>query len=461
VEDTARKLAKESYSIANPPAPAGKPAAGTANKQAADMLLGPVLGLAALPATTTVAALGAVTDAGAGEVAARAGLALLNRTLDALSVSSSPTTLDTFRMRETWLAMTTGPGKTALENIAGIVGGVARLAIGDTKSLGQALEVGALGFNYGWQYGVHDLAYPKVPIGAALADFSGEIIRYLPVTWISALGTGDLWKTANASVEDSENVLLSALTQPVGMVMVVANIGRFLAIGLRDCNDVEEYLRREQAIVAQYPELGTQAGVNTLLALPKDEAALSAPIKALLDLEKKRPFTCTEFEYYVGNARSIDRPDAVASGLLSHSSLPVGVFAQDLVDLAQDTSFWYSGKLLGREQGLIRMARLFGNAVQARLAQDPSLQTDAGLDTAQVNALLDLQGDTAAGAERVKILAREKIRSFDRLEANPDVRVPGDVRKRRQFFVDLLNTTESRWPSANPAGPKAATSIAA
>ena len=74
--------------------------------------------------------------------------------------------------------------------------------------------------------------------------------------------------------------------------------------------------------------------------LSDDDALKDPAVKALEEFWKERPFTCTEFGFYVGEAKSKTDPDGVARGILSHSTLPVGVFPQELIDLAQDTAFW-------------------------------------------------------------------------------------------------------------------------
>jgi len=443
VENRARDIATRSSEIARHDGVTLSSTPGSANKIAADMILGPVASVAGLPVTTAGDALAAVSNTQAGGVATEALTSAANRAMDALSVSSAPTVLDTLTIRQTWLSMTTGPGKTSLANIVDFAGAMLRLSVGDTRSLASVLQTTAVDFNYGYQYGVNDVLYPKVPIGTVLADLSGLIVRYLPATYISALRTGDLWKTANASVEDGEGLMVSVASYPVGLILVVANIGRFLAMGLRDCNDVEMYLRREQEIVARFPELATMEGVQSLLRLDPEDAAKSNAILALADLQKLRPFTCTEFEYYVGNAKSIDRPEAVARGLLSHPFLPVGVFPQDLIDLAQDTAFWYSSRLLGREAALVRVTRLFGETVRGRLAADPSLEHDGPSNRQFIDALVETTQRDPRRVQDLKAAVNQKIASIDRLEANPDIPVPRHTRMRRQYLAELLASLDA------------------
>jgi hypothetical protein len=446
VDLRASNILQEANAIAGTrESPAGSET-GMVRKLAADMVLGPATGLIALPLTVASEFAGAAAATEPGQAAAKAASSVINAALDSVAVSGSPSILDSGQIRDAWLAMTTGPGKTALGNLVHFCTAAARLSIGDTRSMAKVLDDAAVSFNYGLQYGRQDLLYPRVPVGEFLADLSGAIVRYLPATVISALRTGDLWKTVNASLEDGENVFLSAVSYPAGMFLVAANVGRFLVMGLRDCNDIDRYVHREMDVVRAYPELGTEQGIMHLLAVPREAAARTKAIQALVELEKKRPFSCTEFEFYVGNARSLEDPESVAAGLLNHSTLPAGVFSQDVIDLAQDTAFYYSSKLLGRDAALIRMLRLYGPRVRDRLAADPTLETDAGLDEAQIKVLLDRADDSPEKLDRLCTLAEEKVRSFDRLEANPDVPVPAQVRKRRRFYLKLMGSIERREP---------------
>ena len=402
-----------------------------------NLIFGPMAAIASLPLAAATEATTVLADTAPGRKLRNALAMGINTALDALSVTPAETTLDTFRMRETWMAMTTGPGKSALADIVNMSTGFARVFMGDTRSLANALETGIINMNYGWQYGKHGYAYPQVPIGGILSQIAGLLVQRQPATLIEALGTNHLWKVGNASLEDIDNAIAMAGLYPAGLGLVAMSIGRFLTMGLRDCNVVESYIRAESELISQYPELRDEAELARLSQLSEEDALRNPAVKALSEFWQRRPFTCTEFEFYVGCAKSKTSPDQVARGLLNHAHMPVGVFPQELIDLAQDTAFWYSCTLLGREEGLKRVLRLYGAGVRDRLGADPTLETNAGLDAARAQALAAATKGNPEAQAKLRQLADERAASLGRLQANPDTYMPENARQRLNFFVEL------------------------
>ena len=133
VGSRAQKVAHDAKALVreNSAATSDTSGAGAAGKLAADMLMGPATSVAALPVTTAVDVVEAVASTPAGKTTGSATASLLNAVLDLFSVSGSSTTLDTMRIRETWLAMTTGPGKSALGDVINLSTGFFRVLLGD------------------------------------------------------------------------------------------------------------------------------------------------------------------------------------------------------------------------------------------------------------------------------------------------------------------------------------------
>jgi len=351
------------------------------NQLMADTLAGPMSGMFSWPLSVMLDFVQGANEVDQVSDNLRIGRRIFDALMDAFSVSGEHTRLDTADLRDHFFAMTVGPSGAVIKDIVELLEGSMRFGVGNTKKLARAIEAGVSAMEYPVAYKEEaGLIYPDIPILEPLYEAAKKIVDNEPKRLIEALEDEDPGAILRALADERDEVATFFFYYQWALVQVGISVFVFLRTGLRDVNDVERYVLAENALVSgdlkEHLEKIDEVYGNDPDVRDRKKQKL---IYEELELRgHERPFTITEFEFYVGNARSKDHPDDVAT---LHPDLPAGPFPQATINYAQETAFAYSLLLLddqdddkeGRDKALARVERLFGESVRRRIQYDPSL----------------------------------------------------------------------------------------
>jgi hypothetical protein len=358
------------------------------NQLAGNTLAGPASDVLLWPATLLLDFVGGARELAPVRDNLSRAWRVFNSAMDIFSISGTATRVNTFQLRDHFLSMTVGPGGAVVRDLIGFPEGALRASVGNTQRLAAALSAGLESMRYFAGYGEAGLLYPEVPITRSLYLTARKIADNEPVRLIKALKASDPGAIASALIAERTQILTFLSYYPQALLGVMGAVVGFLAIGLRDVNDVERYVLDEEDLLAKLRSSSSFAGLDD-----RDQQKLLYRVHP-----GERPFTITQFEFYAGNAKSSNHPEDVAH---MHPELPASGFSQATVNFAQESAFSYSCLLVGRAKAAERMQRLFGQEVRERIERDPSLtaiQFSVGFDSEH----------HAVSADIDEFIAREK-----------------------------------------------------
>ncbi len=369
----------------------------------AETALGPFAKIAALPLTLGIDSLRAVAASRAGEATRDATVQAVDATLNVLP--GGETKLDTAELRELLTALASSSGEAATRDVAGFVAAAAHLAAGDTRRLGRAIEEGIGKMRLLADQAEIDEILPALPAARLVRERAREIADHVPEKLLAALakeGVPDRFGAIfSALIDDFDAIRTFSVNYPLVLTLLGTNAGALLGAGLLDVGDVEDYVR-------------------------SDGAAGKAD---------DEPWAVADLESFVAQSAAADGddPDAVE-----------GFFTEPAIRLAQDVVFTYSNEVLGRDEALARVERLFDDEVRERIAADPSLdrevmKADRGEDRERKirERIAAIAGVDALRDQRDRC-AEQRV-SLERFAASPWTYRPQLVEERIEALATFLS----------------------
>ncbi len=382
---------------------------------------------------------------------------MINATMDTFSVSGEHTRISTIDLRDHFISMTIGPGGAVINDVVSLLEGTLRLGLGNGKKLARAIRAGVDAMRYPVEYKDDaGLVYPDIPISESLYEAAKIIVDNEPTRLIEALEKEDPLDVTRAALDEPEKLLTFFFYYQWALLLVMESVYTFLETGLRDVNDVERYVLEED-------DLLQDTKVKKKLDAADDHGKQEILYEELELRGKKRPFTVTEFEFYVGNAKSKTHPQRVAH---LHPELPPGPFAQATINYAQETAYSYSSLLLRerdapgsrQQKALDRVQRLYGKEVRERIERDPSLKVirfRKGLGEDLPETDLDKFLEHEAGDDWEEYY-EERIRFLEDYKDNPDTIILKSVRDRIANRIAILEEAlrKLRLRASQPAAKR-------
>lgn len=275
------------------------------------------------------------------------------------------------RVRKGFVVMVTNPSGAIFEDVRGMIGGLAALAVGDPLWLANGLRTFRRHAEYVYEKAVRGELGPgsNLPMSPALAKLATEVVEGFPETFVQALEQQGLRQAFR--VYFSEPAAVNRMYQLYlrFTLQMFYDIAVFLRHGVFDAPDAQKCTLCELAVMESQ--------------LTDDEKDA-----ALFEVRKTAPKAIIEFEHYVpllvpSDGTSDDKAcyRNASGAIVDHRNVVPSVFSKDAIWLAQSVNaeayslrsfLWlYRDEQLARAINDRETRRKFGPEAARRIAEHP------------------------------------------------------------------------------------------
>ena len=275
------------------------------------------------------------------------------------------------RVRQGFVVMVTNPSGAIFQDVRGMVGGLAALAVGDPLWLASGLRTFRRHVEYVYEKEVRGELGPgtNLPMSAALAKLAKEVVEGFPEAFVQALEQQGVRQAFRVYFSEPAPVNRVYQLYMQFTFQMFSDIAGFLWHGVFDAPDAQKCSICELAVME-----------SQLTDAEKDAA--------LFEVRKTAPKAIIEFEHYVpllipsdGTCDDKACCRTAADAIVDHRNVVPSVFTKDAIWLAQSVNaeacslrsfLWlYRDEQLARTINNRETRRKFGPEVARRIADQP------------------------------------------------------------------------------------------